>query len=325
MIRVVIAMNKDGYVMSDSVIGFPPSFMDYENIQTLFENALIMTTFDMVRRHVPPHISKVSRKSLLAENNEALSKMAVNLAEKEGVGDIVVLANEEILDDLDYIGAGYDLAIIFPEGTEIPESLVKGMRKIEVLTGGKYCAEVYAQSIAEATETQISNAIEGMEEFMNMVDSMDERDKTAVDKIADNVRRLNNALTRASSDGNFSDDYDDEGGVENCSIEDEIDQLWYTMQLAGDQISDVTDLVLDTQETLLEALKYIKNEIPVPQIRTSIRTMNKEIDGLRNQLGLHIEESVQKERKKPKIDKVKVALVAWSAVLTVLAVLNLLI
>jgi hypothetical protein len=163
-----------------------------------------------------------------------------------------------------------------------------------------------------------------MEEFMNMVDSMDKRDKTTVDKIADNVRRLNNALTRASSDGNFSDDYDDEGGVGNCAIEDEIDQLWYTMQLAGDQISDVTDLVLDTQETLMEALKYIKNEIPVPQIRTSIRTMNKEIDGLRNQLGLHIEESVQKEREKPKIDKVKVALVAWSAVLTVLAVINLL-
>ncbi len=326
MLRVVLAMNKDGYVMRDSVIGLPPSFMDYENIQTLFENALIMATFDMVRRNMPPHIARVSRKSLLAENDEALSKMAVNLAEKDGVGDIVVLANEEILDDMDYIGAGYQLAIVFPEGTEIPENLVKGLRKVEELTGGRYCAEVYAQSIAEATDTQISDAIDGVMEYMNMIDSMDKRDKNAVDKIADNVRRLNNALSRENSDINFSDDFGESGDVGNCSVEDEIDQLWYTMQLAGDQISEVTDLVLDTQETLMEALKYIKHEMPIPQIRNSLRSMNTEIDGLRNQLGLHIEESVKKENEKPepKRDKVKLALIAWSAVLTVLTVINLL-
>ena len=54
--------------------------------------------------------------------------------------------------------------------------------------------------------------------------------------------------------------------------------------------------------------------------------MNTEIDGLRNQLGLHIEESVKQENEKPepKRDKVKLALIAWSAVLTVLAVINLL-
>lgn len=324
MIIVMLAMNKDGYVMRDSVIGFPPSFIEYDNIQSLFENALIMTTFDMVRRNMPPHIARVSRKSLLAENDDALCKMAVNLAEKDGVGDIVVLANEEILDDMDYLGAGYRLAIIFPEGTEIPGELVTGMRKVEELTGGKYCAEVYAQSVADATDTQISDAIDGIEEYLNFVDSMDKRDKSAVEKIAENVRRLNNALSRENSDGNFSDDYGEFGDVGNCAIEDEIDQLWYTMQLAGDQLSDITDLVLDTQETLMEVLKYIKHELPIPQIRQSVRTMHTEIDGLRNQLGLHIEESVKKETEKPKKDKVKLALIAWSAVLTVLTVINLL-
>ena len=266
MIRAIVALNADGYVIKKSLVGLPASVMDYEEMQCLVSNTLIMATMDIVRKYLPQHIAMVSRKSLLAENDKALSTMAANI-ENQGVGDICVLANEGVLDEMDNIGLGYELVVVYPTEVGVPENLIAGKKRVDVQYCDKYMIARYEQSVTEASDVQISNCIDGLESYFNMVDNMDKRDKEAVDKIVHGVKMLNRALQRESTDNNFMGD-------------------------SEDQMSDTTDLVLETQDTIAEVLSYMKNNLPIPQLMNRMAMVNGEIDGLRKQLGSHIEESL---------------------------------
>lgn len=298
MIRAIVALNADGYVIKNSLVGLPSSVMDYEEMQCLVSNTLIMATMDVVHKYLPQHIAMVSRKSLLADNDKALSTMAANI-ENQGVGDICVLANEGILDEMDNIGLGYELVVIYPWGACIPDSLVAGKKHIDSKDCDKYLIARFTQSVTEASDVQISNCIDGLESYFNMVDNMDKRDKEAVDKIVHGVKMLNRALQRESSDNNFMGDSEDSySGVGEIDSGEEIDRLWDTLQMVGDQMSDTTDLVLETQDTIAEVLSYMKNNLPIPQLMNRMAMANNEIDGLRKQLGSHIEESLTAPKQK---------------------------
>ena len=298
MIRAIVALNADGYVIKKSLVGLPSSVMDYEEMQCLVNNTLIMATMDIVRKYLPQHIAVVSRKSLLAENDKALSNMAANI-ENQGVGDICVLANEGILDEMDNIGLGYELVVIYPTEVGVPENLIAGKKRVDVQYCDKYMIARYEQSVTEASDAQISNCIDGLESYFNMVDNMDKRDKDAVDKIVHGIKRLNRAICSESAENNFMGDSDDSySGVGEIDAAEEFDRLWDTLQMVGDQMSDTTDLVLETQDTIAEVLFYMKNNLPIPQLMNRMTMVNGEIDGLRKQLGAHIEESLTAHKQK---------------------------
>lgn len=298
MIRAIVALNADGYVIKKSLVGLPASVMDYEEMQCLVNNTLIMATMDVVRKYLPQHIAMVSRKSLLADNDKALSTMAANI-ENQGVGDICVLANEGVLDEMDNIGLGYELVVVYPTEVGVPENLIAGKKRVDVQYCDKYMIARYEQSVTEASDVQISNCIDGLESYFNMVDNMDKRDKEAVDKIVHGVKMLNRALQRESSDNNFMGDSEDSySGVGEIDSAEEIDRIWDTLQMVGDQMSDTTDLVLETQDTIAEVLSYMKNNLPIPQLMNRMAMVNGEIDGLRKQLGSHIEESLTAPKQK---------------------------
>lgn len=303
MIRAIVALNADGYVIRKSLIDLPKSLMDCEDMQWLLSDSLIMATMDVVKKFLPQHIAMVSRKSLLAENPKAIATMAANI-ETENVGAISILANEEILEQMDAIGMSYELVVIHPASTDIPSDLCLGKKLIDSRICDKYIMERYQQSVSEATDTQIADFIDGMESYFNMVDSMDKRDKDAVTKIATGVKMLNRALQKESTDGNFMGDTGDSySGIDELDMDDELDRVWATMKMIGDQMSDTTDLVLATQDTLAEVLQFVKNN-PVPRsIANRINMLNDEVDGLRHQFGSHIEESIkeQKPRRDPLI------------------------
>ena len=155
MIRAIVALNADGYVIKKSLVGLPASVMDYEEMQGLVSNTLIMATMDVVHKYLPQHIAMVSRKSLLADNDKALSTMAANI-ENQGVGDICVLANEGILDEMDNIGLGYELVVIYPTEVGVPETLIAGKKRVDVQYCDKYMIARYEQSVTEASDVQIS-------------------------------------------------------------------------------------------------------------------------------------------------------------------------
>lgn len=298
MIRAIVALNADGYAIKKSLVGLPASVMEYEEIQCLVSDTLVMATMDVVRKQLPQHIAMVSRKSLLADNAKALSSMAANI-ENEGVGDICILANEEVLDEMDGIGLTYELAVVYPTSAVVPDSLVAGKKLSDKQFCDLYMVARYMQSVAEASDVQISNCIDGLESYFNQVDNMDKRDKDAVDKIVHGVKMLNRALQRESSENNFMGDSDDSySGVGEIDSDDEIDRIWDTMQMIGDQMNETTDLVLDTQDTVAEVLRYMKHNLPVPQLMNRMNMVNGEIEGLRKQLGAHIEESMTEPKQK---------------------------
>ena len=298
MIRAIVALNADGYVINKSLVGLPANVMEHEEIQCLVSDTLVMATMDVFRKQLPQHIAMVSRKSLLADNARALSSMAANI-ENEGVGDICILANEEVLDEMDGIGLTYELAVVYPTSVGVPDSLVAGKTLSDKQFCDMYMVARYVQSVAEASDVQISNCIDGLESYFNQVDNMDKRDKDAVDKIVHGVKMLNRALQRESSENNVMGDSDDSySGVDELDSDDEIDRIWDTLQMVGDQMNETTDLVLDTQDTVAEVLRYMKHNLPGPQLMNRMNMVNGEIEGLRKQLGAHIEESLTAPKQK---------------------------
>lgn len=300
MIRAIVALNADGYVIRKSLIDLPEDLMECEDMQWLLSDSLVMATMDVVKKYLPEHIAMVSRKSLLAEHPKALATMAANI-ENQGVGNISVLANEEILEQMDAIGMSYELAVIYPERTQVPTSLFTGKKLIDSRHFDRYVMDRYQQSVTEATDTQIADYINGMETYFNMVDNMDKRDQDAVNKIVKGVRMLNRALQKESTDSNFMGESDDAiSGVDEIDTDDEFERVWDAMKMMGDQISETTDLILATQDTLGEVMQFVKNN-PVPRsLVTRITMMNDEVDGLRHQFGEHLAESITE--KKPRRD-----------------------
>lgn len=287
MIRAFIAFNADAYVMHKSIIDLSPSIMDDEYMQSLMSDYLIMATMDVVHKCLPPHIAMVSRKSLLADNPKSLASMAANINQKD-VGNIGILANEDVLDEMDAIGMSYELVILFPHDTAVPNKFTLGKVLVDAKYCDKYWVERYQQSVSEASDLQIANYIDGMESYFNMVDSMDKRDKDAVDKIAHGVQMLNRALQRDSTDNNIMDD--DYGSISSIDVDDEFDRVWETLQVAGDQMIDMTNLINSTQETVSSVLNFLKSNPSPKNVVNRVNMLSDEIDGVRHQLGLHIEE-----------------------------------
>ena len=327
MIRAFIAVNLDGHILTNSLLGFPASIMDNEELQCVCSDTLMVATMDVVPKCLPPHLAMVTRKSLLAEAPANLATMVSNLVNEKGIGDISVLANDDILYAMDLIGCGYELAIVCPEEAEVPGSLTLGKEFISSVNFDVYKLMRYRQSVASATDTQIADAIDGMESYFNMIDSMDKRDKDAMDKIAKGVRMLNQALKRESAGDNLM--YGEGGeftGTAEFDEEEEFDHLWDSMQLMADQLNQTTELVVSTQETVGNIFKYFKENAPINQIRNRFNLMNEEIAGLRNQIGAHIAED-KKDELNGKLNKTAPiiwVLLAVSTAALLLGVINLL-
>lgn len=329
MIRTFVALNADGHILNKSLLGLPSSLMDFEYMQCLCSDTLIMGTMDVVPKQLPIQLAMVTRKSLLAEDEKALSKMAASLVDRDGVGDISVLANEKTLNEMEYISTTFELVLIYPTEAEkiLPKWLAKGRTCVESQMCGKYIVERYHPSVAEASDSQISDAIAGMESYFNMVDSMDQRDKDAIDRIAKGVKMLNNSLRRESAERNvMGDGYEDHAGVEDIDIGEEFDNIWNTLQMYAEQLSGTTDLVLDTQNTVEKVLKYVKEQFPARVIMNKQNILSDEIDGIRNQLGAHIEEDLQAKQNPPKTkrDPLIWVLLAGVVIAIALGLINLL-
>jgi len=323
MIRALIAINKDGHILHKSILGLPASIMEYDGVQSMVSDSLIMATMDVVKK-LPPALAMVSRKSLLAENCQALSGMAANLVDQDGVGNITVLANEDILLEMDYLGTAYELAIIYPIGADTPTDLTEGMKKIDEIFCEKYIIERYQQSIETATDTQIADAIDGIEEYCKMIDGMDRRDKDTVNKITRNIRMLNDAIHREERQADYDsydDGHDSDVYTNGNDVAEEIAHIWETLQLAGDQMNDMTDLILDSQTTVVEVLKYLKEKLPVPHILNQLKLMNNDVSDIRHQLGLHIEESNKPQ--KAKIHPIVWVVMGISIVAFIMSLINL--
>jgi len=317
MIRAFIALNADAYVIRKSILDLPSSIMDEEYMQCMLSDFLVMTTMDIVQKCLPPHIAKVSRKSLLAENPNALATMAASLDPKN-VGNIGILANDDILYAMDAIGMSYELVVVYPLDTKLPHDLTMGKSLIESQECGKYSVHRYQQSVSEASDVQIANYIDGMETYFNLVDNMDKRDKDAVDKIARGVQMLNRAIQRESAEDNvIGDSYGDVGDMD---VAEEIDHIWDTLQMVGDQMIDTSDMIIANQRTIDEVLQFLKNN---PQRNSSnrINMLSEEIDGLRHQLGSHIEETLANET--PKRDPLVWIVLGISVIALVVSLINL--
>lgn len=330
MIRALVAINGDGHVLHKSILGLPASVMEYDGVQGMVTDSLIMATSDVVKRKLPAALAMASRKSLIADNVRALSGMAANIVDRDGVGNITVLANEDILLEMDYIGTAYELDVIYPIGSEIPSGLTDGRKKIDEIFCEKYMIERYAQSVETASDTQIADSIAGMEEYFNMVDNMDRRDKDAVNRIARNIKMLNEAIRREDQhidydsydDGHDSDTYTQGDMVPVEEVADEIARIWDTLQLASEQMSDMSDLIIDSQSTVADVLQYMKNNVPVPQILNQLKLLNGEISDVRHQVGLHIEESMKPV--KQKIHPITWIVLGISLLAVLLSLINLL-
>lgn len=292
MIRAFVAVNADGHVLKKSLISLPSSVMEMDELHALLENSLIMATMDVVPKTLPTELALISRKSLLAEHPTALATMLANIETKD-VGDIAVLANGKILDEMDAINIDYDLVVMHPTHSEMPDSLVEGRTHVDSTLCDSYTIDTYRQTVSDASDTQIADAIDGIESYFNVLDSMDHRDKDAVEKIVKGVKMLNRAISRDNADGNY-DSFGDGAEVGAAEVDDEIERIWDTLQLVSDQMSETTDLVLDTQDTLADILSFVKTNLPTKQMAMRANMMAQDIDGLRNQLGAHIAESGKK-------------------------------
>lgn len=329
MIKAFVTINADGYIINNSILGLSPrSIIDDDKFCDLLADTLIMATMDMVPKQIPSHLAAITRKSLLAETVHALCTMASNLMDKE-IGDISILANEEIIETLDEISASYDLMVVYPmslNSDDLPEWLVDGRKHANSVMCDKYIVDIYQQSVIEASDTQIADYINGIESYMNIVDNMDVRDKNAVDKIARGVQLLNKAIQRDnemnsklfdSGDNDYNDEDQDDISVE-------FDHIWDTLQMAADQISDVSRLTLETQETLTNFVDYAKNNLNVKSLTNKMSMMSDEIDQLRHQLGLHIEESYANSVKKTSKSTILWYVIGIIGIIAVNTVINLL-
>ena len=311
MIRVLLVLNRDGHVVRKSLLGMPEKVYQHAGVQDLFGESLIMYTMVQIPSGKPPmELGEVSCKSLVAEDDEKLASMAANLVSKDEVGDITVLAGRQTLDAMDYIGMSYELDILCPNGTTIPLSLTEGKKQVDDdIVDGKYTMRRFQPSVALASDAQIADAISGMETYFNEQDKMTDRDRNAINKIARNVAMLNAALDRERRRSRL-DSYDD--GTESDigdepDIGEELDCLWDTSETLATQISDVMALVNDVQMKFISFMSDMNKKAELDRkladkvntVNGRVDMANEAIDGLRNQLGNAIAESLQKHEKRP--------------------------
>lgn len=325
MIRALIALNGDGRCVRKCLFGLPSGIEEHDGIQQLCNNTLLMYTLKIHPESTPTDgLIKISQKSLVSEDDDKLAYMAGSLETKEGVGDITVLGNRTTLNALDYLGLSYELDVLCPNGTEIPESIMEGWSSCgEDIDDGKYTVHRFVRRVTDATDTQISDAIAGIETYFNSMENMPEQDRDAVNKIAKNVALLNRAIERKRSQLDSYDDGNESETCEEMDMEGELDMLWETNDMFAHQLGDITNLINDLQ---LKVISFItaqtRKDGQFDRINNRFNIINDNITSLREQFGVHIEEHQIAEKKTG--DKKVVVLYVLVAVSIVLNLINLL-
>jgi len=311
VIRALVVVNNDGHIIRRSILGLPEKAFLHTGVQELCSESLIMYTMMQIPTGKPPMcLGEVSCKSLVAENDEKLASMAANLVTKDEVGDITVLACRTTLDAMDYIGMAYELDVLYPTDTaEIPANIIEGRTKVdEDIVDDGYTLSRYEQTVTDATDSQIADAIAGMETFFNEQDRMDDRDRTAVNKIASSVARLNAALERCNRHSDL-DSYDDgrESDIgEELDIDEELDCIWDAQTEMAKQIGDTLEMLNGLQSKFIEFIASMNTKAEldnklankVNMVNGRVDLTNNAMDELRNQLGNAIAESLQPHKPK---------------------------
>jgi len=316
VIRALVLVNSDGHVCRKSIIGMPESVLLHPGIQEFCGETLLMFTLKQMPAGMKAsELIDLSRKSLVAETDDKLATMAANLEEKEDVGDITVLANRSTLNALDYLGMAYELDIISPNDAELPQTLTSGRIQLDKdIVDGKYTLRRYAQSVAQSSDIQIAEAIAGMETFFNEKETMDARDKKAVDNIASKIAMINAAEERDRRRRSDIDSYDDgcdSDTDEELDIDEELDSLWdANTEMANQivevakQIGEAASIINSVQSKFIIFVEDMNKKAELDKkmaeninaVNGRVNLVNGDIENLRNQLGNAIAESIQKPK-----------------------------
>ncbi len=311
MIRALVVLNEDGRLVRRSILGLPEKVFLHSGIQELCGDSLIMYTMLQIPNGEPPmKLGDISCKSLVAENEDKLASMAANLVVKEEVGDITILANRSTLDAMDYIGMAYELDVLYSCSiTDLPLIITEGRTQVDCdIVDEDYILRRYQQTVTNATDSQIADAIAGMETFFNEQDKMNDNDRSAVNKIANSVAKLNAAIRRSrlKSDLDSYDDGNESDISDEPDLDDELDSLWDAQTEMARQIGNTIEMVNNTQDKLMSVLSSMdrKAELDrnlvdrVNMINGRVDRTDEALDGLRNQLGNTISEFLTKNKSK---------------------------
>lgn len=314
MIRALVMVNKDGHVSRKSIIGMPAAVLMHTGIREFCEETLLMYTMKQLPPgERPENLIEISRKCLVAENDDKLATMAANLDTKDDVGDITVLAGRSTLNAMDCLGMSYELDIISPNDTEVPTSLIEGRIQVdEDIVDDAYTMRRYTQSVMNASDTQIADAIAGLETFFNEQDHMDERDRSAVNKIASKIAMLNAAeerdRRRRSKLDSYDDGHDSDIG-EEPDLDEELDCLWDAYEEIAKQVGETISMLNDVQSKFIKFMSDMNTKAELDQkladkvnmVNGRVDMANNAINELRTQLGNAIAESIQKPKSKPHV------------------------
>ena len=241
-INVLMTINADGHLIRRNMFALPTKVFECEGLHKVFDHRLVMipqTILPKMYGGMPPmQFGLFTSRVLVATSERGAARLTVGFQQKSeeyNVGDITIIGSPTVTETLDSMGIDYNLTIIAPLNTQIPEEFYDGFARDGSDGDELYTVHYFKPSVAELSDLKISTLIDGIESGSELT----EEEQSIVDRfVGDFAKAYDCEMSGEEPSFDRVDSYDD--GNDEPTIDDEmgkeIGKLWRAVEMTASQV-----------------------------------------------------------------------------------------
>lgn len=334
-IDVIMAVNADGRVIQRNIFALPEKVYSCEGLNRVLDHRLVMIPKSILPRMyggVPPvQMGVFTTRVLVSASERAAARLTVGFqhkSEEVELGDVAIIGTPYITETLDGMGVAYNLAIVAPLNTSIPEDLYDGFARDGSFGDETYTVHYFKPSISESTDLKISNIIDGLERG----DELTDEEQQIVDRFADNFSAAYDLEMSEDDSADRVDSYDDgnDEGIVDSEIGKELGKMWKAVDMTASQIkfclqenkeiADAFNKFCADYKAAKDAEKYT-TPVYNDMLPNRVTSLEGSYNGIVNQFSaLKKETDEQVEKLETKVKRLYVAIALLAVVFSILTV-----
>ena len=337
-INVIMAINADGNIIRRNMFALPTKVFECEGLHKVFDHRLVMipkTILPKMYGGMPPmQFGLFTSRVLVATSERGAARLTVGFQQKSeeiDVGDITIIGSPTVTETLESMGIDYNLTIIAPLNTPIPEEFYDGFARDGSDGDELYTVHYFKPSIAGSSDLKISSIIDGIESGTELTDE----EQAIVDRFAgDFAKAYEDEMSDDESNFDRIDSYDD--GNDEHTMDDEIgkeiDKLWRAVEMTACQVrtciqntKDVADAFNKFKYDYENAKNAEKYTTPVYKDMLPLRvtTLESEYNGVVNQFAaLKTETDEQVNALETTLQKMRIKMFVFAILLLIAWTVN---
>lgn len=335
-INVVMCINGDGNVIRRNLFALPTKVYECDGLHKVFDHRLVMipkTILPKMYGGMPPiQLGLFTSRVLVATSERGAARLTVGFQQKSDdvdVGDVAIIGSPTVAETFESMGIDYNLTIIAPLNTPIPEDLYDGFAKDGTSGDETYTVHYFKPSIADSSDLKISNIIDGIESGNDLTDE----EKEIVDKFAESfANAYDEEMYGDEAKFDRVDSYDDgnEDGTMDDELGMELGKIWRSIDMTASQVRTCIQNTKDVADAFNQFKADYEHEKNAEKYTTTtykdmlpvrVTALESGYNGLVNQFVALKNESDEKITElKTLVKKLKFAIIIITSVLSILMV-----